>query len=251
MLGPLIIGNIVFKLDAVNSTNTYAQELLKNQKIDEGLVVWAVDQMQGRGQMGTNWHSTSGDSLTFSVILTPRFLPVHSQFLLNMAISCAVQDYAFSRGITDAMIKWPNDLYIGSKKAGGILIENVIAGNKLQSSVIGIGINLRQQQFADLPHATSFYIQTGRTYEAEDEFHALLRFLDIWYLRLRRKDYEGIRNEYRERLYGRDEWLRYRAADEIFTARVNGVTANGLLELLKEDGSLVEFRLKEVEKLNE
>ena len=111
-----IIGNNILKLDAVESTNTYASTLLKNQKVSEGLIIQAFHQTAGRGQMGTNWHSLPGESLTFSVILTPTFLKADKQFYLNMAISLGVFEYLTVKGVAGGLIKWPNDIIVQRKK---------------------------------------------------------------------------------------------------------------------------------------
>src|SRR5688572_19765009 len=134
-----IIGNNILKLDAVDSTNTYATTLLKNQKPPEGLIIQAFHQTAGRGQMGTNWHSPAGESLTFSVILTPTFLKVDQQFYLNMAVSLGVYEYLTTKGVAGGLIKWPNDILVQRKKLAGILIENALQGNKIQHSIIGVG----------------------------------------------------------------------------------------------------------------
>jgi BirA family biotin operon repressor/biotin-[acetyl-CoA-carboxylase] ligase len=251
MSSQLIIGNTLLKLNAVGSTNSYAHTLLKNQKIAEGLVIWAIEQTSGRGQMGTNWHSTPGDSLTFSVILTPRFLPLQRQFLLNKAVSCAVHAYAAEKNMTGVRIKWPNDVYIGEQKAGGILIENSIQGDTFQSSIVGIGLNLNQESFPGLPQATSFRQHAHQRFDAEQELPLLLSHLDRWYLRLRRNDEELINKTYQETLYGMDSWKLYRSGEDIFRAKVTGVNESGLLEIMTEDGSIRSYRFKEIEKLSE
>src|SRR5688572_4624485 len=157
-----IIGNNILKLSAVDSTNTYAATLLKNQKPPEGLIIQALHQTAGRGQMGTNWHSIAGESLTFSVILTPDFLPAEKQFYLNMAISFGLYEYLSVKGIHDGLIKWPNDLLVHRRKIAGILIENSIKGKALQHSIVGIGININSAA-AELPSvATSLFSETGR-----------------------------------------------------------------------------------------
>lgn len=247
MSAPLIIGNTLLKLDAVESTNTWAHTLLKNQNIHEGLVVWALDQTRGRGQMGTNWHSVPGESLTFSVILSPGFLPVKDQFLLNKAISAGLHEYATSRLPASVFIKWPNDLYIGYKKAGGVLIENILSGTGIQHSIIGIGLNLNQHVFEGLPGATSFLQETGKRYNPEEELHLLLSILDKWYLKLRNGHQEEIRLRYSQCLLGWQRPLKFRHKDAVFTGMVSAVDNAGYLHLTLEDGTSEKFGMKEIE----
>lgn len=246
MPGPLIIGNALLKLDAVDSTNTYAHTLLKNQKVTEGLVVWAVQQTHGRGQPGTNWHSDAGQSLTCSVILTPSFLPAEEQFLLNKALSCGLYQYLELRIPQGSAIKWPNDLYIYNRKTGGVLIENSITGRRIQSSIVGIGINFNQPAFPGLPQATSLAMHTGRQYNISDELHALMACLDRWYLLLRQGAVQQIQEAYFNCLWGKDELIPYIAGEEKILGKVVGVKDNGLLQLQLDNGDVREFGFKEI-----
>lgn len=246
MPGPLIIGNTLLKLDAVDSTNTYAHTLLKKQKVAEGLIVWAVEQTHGRGQPGTNWHSAAGQSLTCSAILAPSFLAADEQFWLNKAISCGLYAYMQSRNITHAAIKWPNDLYIGDRKAGGVLIENSLAGQRLQYSIVGIGINLNQTHWEGLPLAISFHQHTGQHYRAEEEIGRLAACLDSWYLLLRQGQRQRIREAYRNCLWGRDRFITYASQDGPLRGKVNDVTDSGKLQMELESGEIREFSFREI-----
>lgn len=197
-----IIGNNILKLDAVDSTNTYATTLLKNQKVSEGLIIQAFHQTAGRGQMGTNWHSQPGESLTFSVILAPKFLKADKQFYLNMAISLGVYEYLHVKGVADGLIKWPNDIIVQRKKLAGILIENSLKGTNIQHSVIGIGLNVNSSEQSLPAFATSLAIETGRLYNIDAEIHEISIHMDKYYAFLRLEKYDRLKEEYMRHLLG-------------------------------------------------
>src|ERR1035441_10550859 len=143
----LFIGKNLITLDSVASTNNFAKDMLSNTRPVEGTAIMAKEQYAGRGQMGNAWETESGKNLTCSFILYPEFLEADKQFFLNMAVALAVKDFCEHVLHDEIKIKWPNDIYYHDKKLGGILIENSISGNKISSSVIGIGINVNQTAF--------------------------------------------------------------------------------------------------------
>ncbi len=118
------IGNKVIKLDAIESTNEYAGKLLQNDNsVIEGTIVWAIDQTNGKGQRGSLWHSESGKNLTFSLILRPGFINIENQFLLSKVVSLGIKDFLenllhvnMAENNFKVHVKWPNDIYVGSKK---------------------------------------------------------------------------------------------------------------------------------------
>src|SRR5690606_41931008 len=104
----------------------------------------AVDQYNGRGQKDAVWQSEPGKNLTFSMLLMPTFLEPKQQFVLPAAISLAVARWLESLTRVTVKIKWPNDIYIGDREIGGILIENILKGKTTKSANTGIGINVNQ-----------------------------------------------------------------------------------------------------------
>ena len=145
--------------DTVDSTN--AEVWRRTGELDNLTVVAARCQTAGRGQRGNTWTSAPGENLTFSVLLKwPSDWTAHEVIRVNWMAPVAVRDYLQEEGI-DAVIKWPNDIYVGKKKICGILVENRLSE---RMSVIGIGLNLNQTDFpADLPNPTSFKRLTGRS----------------------------------------------------------------------------------------
>lgn len=246
MLTRLIIGNQIIKLNAVNSTNTFALDLCKAGQALEGLVVQAVEQESGRGQYKTIWHSTPEQSLTISVILTPHFLSLSRQAFLNFAIALGIQDWAKTY-CTDVKIKWPNDLYIADKKAGGILIENQIQGITWKYAVAGIGLNVFQTFFPEnLPLATSIAQNGTPPPNLETALEHLLNCLDKRYLQLRNGHFNHLLENYHEVLWKYHTIRMFESRTEVFEAYVQGVNAQGQLILRRPDGTEQTFGLKEI-----
>lgn len=234
-----IIGNNIIKLDAVDSTNTYAATLLKNQKHPEGLVITAIYQTSGRGQMGTIWHSAPGESLTFSVILMPTFLKVEQQFLLSMAISLGLVEYLKIKSVTNGIIKWPNDVLVNRKKIAGILIENSLKGNQMTHSVVGIGVNINSGIIGLPETATSLQLETGRHYDLEAELYEICHHLNKYYLMLRTGKFSSIKTAYMEHLLGFHSPVELVKNQVKTVAKVKQVEDNG--SILLEDLSGKKF----------
>ncbi len=242
-----LIGNNIIKLDAVDSTNTYAHTLLKNQNVPEGTIIQAFHQTSGRGQMGTNWHSLPGESLTFSVILTPTFLRINQQFYLNMAVSLGVYEYLKIKGISGGLIKWPNDIIVNRKKLAGILIENSIKGDMLQHAIIGIGLNVNTDPKDLPPFATSLFTETGRFLNMDAEISELATMLDKYYTLLRLLKFDRLKNLYMEHLLGFNAPMVIRKNGEEMEVRVVNIDETGRIELEKTNSGRFTAGFKEFE----
>lgn len=161
----LFTGQQLVWLPECASTNTEAQQLAVQNRATDGCCVITDKQTAGRGQRGNQWEAAPGENLTLSVVWRPAFLPAADQFLLSQAVALAVHDWLTTLlGPSPQLrVKWPNDIFFGNQKLGGILIENTLSGTKIQHSIVGIGLNVNQRQFA-VPTATSLAQVTGRDY---------------------------------------------------------------------------------------
>jgi len=245
----LFIGKVLLEFPALPSTNLFALELLSKSKPIEGTVISAFDQTDGRGQIGSKWLGERGKNIAFSVILHPFFLKATRQFSLSQAIGLAVRDWAQAILGKQAHLKWPNDLYIGDRKAGGILIQNSICGAALQSSVVGIGVNVNQEVFDEsLPNPTSLKIEAGGTeFDLETIRNLLFQHIEQRYLQLKTGQTEALAAAYRECLYGLGVSRLFQRADgSTFRGVVTGTTPTGLLCILDEQGNEGRFDLKAV-----
>jgi BirA family transcriptional regulator, biotin operon repressor / biotin---[acetyl-CoA-carboxylase] ligase len=197
-------------------------------------VILTFRQTSGRGYGKNVWESENYKNLTFSLILKPRLLEASRQFLVSQVVSLGLADFLRSKteGVT---IKWPNDLLIYNKKVGGILIENSILGNQVQTTVAGIGLNINQDIFPDyLPAATSLSISTGCEYPLKESLNEIITEIFKWYGYLNLNNIRMIEEAYLNNLFMMEEKALFRAGETLFEAKIKGIDQYGQL-LLKED----------------
>ncbi len=243
----LFIGKVFLHFPSLPSTNAYAVELISKNKPSEGTVIAAARQQDGRGQMGSSWHSEAGKNITLSIILYPGFLVPRQQFLLGQAICLSMLDVISPYVQGGLSIKWPNDLYIGAEKLGGLLIQNNLSKQLIQHSVAGIGLNINQTRFpAQLPNPTSLALQTGKAYPLEPLIAVLCQAVERRYLQLRQGKYAEIRQAYVHQLYRfGEEHLFERPDGNIFSGTIVGVTESGKLRVQHRQGEEA-FGIKEI-----
>lgn len=238
----LFVGKTVIYLPSCHSTNEKAAEFLENQNLAEGAVIVTDRQTAGKGQRGNSWQSAPHQNLTFSILLQPKTILVPKQFYLNMAISLGVYDYLSSR-VGGTSVKWPNDIYIKNKKAGGILIRNFLKRAQIVNSIVGIGLNINQSVFK-YPQATSLKVETGKGYQLEEELEDLAKSIELRYLQLRNKQFNQLKNDYLSNLFRFGEEHLFDDG-QIFHGRIVGVSNEGKLEIDTDKGKKP-YGLKEV-----
>jgi len=226
----LFTGQQLIWLPACPSTNSEAQQLLRENRASEGCTVITDDQFAGRGQRGNQWLAAPGENLTLSIVWLPTFLEASQQFLLSQAVALGIHDWAsvLLQPSDKLRLKWPNDLYFGAQKFGGVLIENSLSGSKIQSSVIGIGLNVNQRHFP-VPTATSLGALTGRYFQREALAARLLECLEKRYLQLRAGRVGELRRDYLAALYRYQEWHDYEVAGQRLRGQIVGVEPDGRL----------------------
>ena len=194
----LFVGQNLLTLKEVDSTNNFLKNLLSNSKpLPEGTVIMAESQFAGRGQQNNQWHAEPGKNLTFSILLNPTFLGIANQFDLTRTISLGVYDALQPILGHQFKIKWPNDLYYGDQKLGGMLIENLISGTQIKNAIIGIGINVNQENFpADASNATSIKQILHADYDLRNLLSEICSHIEAWYLNLKAGKIALVRDEY-------------------------------------------------------
>lgn len=194
-----------------------------------GTVVFAHEQTRGKGQREKHWISAPGENIMLSIILQPFSLTIPQQFLLSMTIANGVHSFFSRYGGADSKIKWPNDLYWRDRKAGGILIENIIQGQAWKWSVAGIGININQTQFEPRArNAVSLKEVTRRQWLVIEAARELITNLNSEISLLLRSPSE-IPKRYHQALYKFKEVQEFRKNGESFLASVDGVSEDGRL----------------------
>ena len=244
----LFIGKNVLKLDKVDSTNTYLKDALsKSAPLKEGTVIMAEEQFAGRGQATNSWSSEPGKNLTFSLLLTPHFLAINKQFDLNKMICLAINDVLVSYIGDTAKIKWPNDIYAGNDKIGGILIENIIQGKQLKYAIIGVGLNVNQIKFPEnIKNVTSLKQILHADYDLQMLLAEICQAVETRYMQLQSGDTSGLSSKYLSKLYWLNEWKYFVINGIKDSGRICGVSSEGHLQVELGSG-IKEFGLKEIE----
>jgi BirA family biotin operon repressor/biotin-[acetyl-CoA-carboxylase] ligase len=244
-----MLTNEIIRLEITDSTNRYAAALISEKEINEGTIVLARCQSAGKGQKDNVWESEAGKNLTFSMILSPVFLPAEKQFYLNKIISLAIGDYLKSaiKNIQDIKIKWPNDVYVADKKIAGILIENFLLGDKNNYSVIGIGVNINQKKFlSDAPNPVSLTNITGEVYDTDEVLTNLRNSIEMRYEQLRNGQFTEIDSDYLNILFRFGKFFPYEINNKKMQAKIIGINLFGKLILETEAGDKIECDLHEV-----
>ncbi len=240
-MGTRVIGNVFISLDSIDSTNKYAADLIAHDKAPHGTVILAHEQTAGRGQRGRTWTSAKGLDIAASVVVRPDWLYADGQFILAQAAALAVHDVVAEamHTVVDGRnervrIKWPNDVLIDRRKVAGILIQNEISGNKVATSIIGIGINMNSSELEAELNATSLRMETGMEQDLGALLIHLCQRLEHWMALAQAHPPElGVR--YAALLWSRNRFADMELDGAPFSARPMDVDRSG--RLLVEDAS--------------
>lgn len=237
------IGSKIIRLESVDSTNNYTANLINQGNICHGTVILADEQTKGKGQRSAIWHSRAGENITTSIFFTPDNLSVSNQFRLTQFISVAICELLESKNI-HALIKWPNDIYVGNRKIAGILIENQLAGDRVKSSIVGIGLNVNQIDFGDI-QATSIKNETKGSSILMEVLYGLIGVLNeamntLW------NDEKKLSAMYLNRLLGYQKEQLFRSGGNEFNGIIQGTTQRGAL-MVKIEKEIKEFEIREIE----
>ena len=247
LLKTLFTGRNLIRTESTVSTNNYAAELLANNEPIEGTAIMAEYQQNGRGQRGSNWISNHGENLLVSYVFYPKFITAQNQFHLNILISVATAQSLMDEGLSNVKIKWPNDIYAGSSKIAGILIENTIKGSIIASCIAGIGLNINQVSFPDFAvKATSMRLEKGDIFEKVKVFENLSNNLEECYMAVRNRGVDSLREKYLKLLYRGEGFHSFENEEGAFIARIISISPEGKLILEKKDGSCVQSGFKEI-----
>ncbi len=177
-LAGTVFGGKLRYVDSTASTNSDALVAARNGA-PHGTVYFAGEQTAGRGRGDNAWHSAAGEGLYVSIVLRPQ-IPASRLALLPLAAGLAAANAIHAVSGLSVDLRWPNDLLIGPRKAGGILVEAQIESKSLPHAVVGVGINVHQPEFqADLATpATSLDLECGRRLSRQALLVTLLKSLE-------------------------------------------------------------------------
>ncbi len=215
--------------------------------LQDETVVLTNHQISGRGQIGNGWLSRDGQSLTFSMFKEFEKLHIERQFIISIAVSLAIANALKSIGIPKVAIKWPNDILSANRKIGGILIENVLEGSYVKYSIIGIGLNVNETDFPNLPQASSLKLETGKIFQLEEVLDIILKAVLKNLKNLSKKDFLDIKQLYENNLFRKETISVFETPyGSRFNGIIKGVSDIGELLVETENDPLQKFQLKEV-----
>ena len=234
----------IIKLNAIDSTNRYLADYVSNIPLKDYAVVMAQYQSAGQGQRGSNWQSEKGKNLIISILKKNIKTKVQDQFEINMRISMAVLITLNTFGIPNLSVKWPNDILSDNKKISGVLIQLLTKKQKINQAIIGIGVNVNQTHFNNLPQASSMKSITGTAFDIEalttELMTQLKHYFDV-------TNTDKLMTEYESVLFRKNKPSTFVNIQGVsFVGTIQGVSKRGMLRV-KSEKVIEEFDLKSIQ----
>jgi len=251
-------------LESVDSTNNYAMARVRTGLAKHGDAFFAMAQLRGKGQRGKRWLTERGTNIIITLVMKPQGLFLQQQFAFSAAVALAAYDFFAGYAGDETYVKWPNDIYWRDRKAGGILIESIVGSResgvnteakRVQTpdsglppnsrwAIVGIGININQTVFPDeIRNVVSLKQITGRDWEVVELAKELCERVMQRHEKMQ-TDSDWLQ-EYNDRLYKKDQTVKFRKGNRVFEAKVKAV--NGLGELVLDTGLDEYFEFGEIE----
>lgn len=225
--------------------------MAQNQIIENFTVLVTDMQTKGKGQYGKTWFSTPHKNLTFSVFIDFEELLTSKKTSLNFAISLAVFDCLEELKTPNLSVKWPNDILSGVKKISGILIEPNCRGAFIKSAIIGIGLNVNEDNFPkDIPNSTSLKKIHRSDFNLDEVLQLLLKKIELNIDLLNKNKFKLLEKNYLAKLFKKDNVATFSdKQDNIFSGIIKGVSKEGKLLIALEDETIKAFGVQEIKLL--
>jgi len=231
----------IIKLDAIDSTNDWLKEKFLQGNCIEGDLVWVNDQTNGRGQRDNRWISAPGKNLTFSLFKVFGKLLIRDQFLINCSVTLAILMALKEINIPDLSLKWPNDILSGNKKIGGVLIENFVRGERFSGTIVGVGLNVNQDNFDLFPKASSILMLTQKEQHLDELLKRILEKFNDFFEQCKSENKIELINQYQANLYMKDQWVVFENSDSTLKGKIKGINSKGKIKIEKENGTVEYF----------
>ncbi len=236
--GSMFGKNIIFK-ETIGSTNVFLKELAK-EGATEGTLVIADEQSAGLGRLGRKWLSRKGENLLFSVLFRPDLAP-EKLFVLTMIFALAGVKAVHEAGGFEAGIKWPNDIYVETKKLGGVLTEFSVLDGKIQYVVLGMGLNVNWRPPAEITSkygTTSILKETGVKISRERLLISLLKHLGRYYgiVSSKNQDSAVFYERWNEKSVLLGKPVIVQMGNDIIEGEAAGIDRDGALSVVTADG---------------
>lgn len=235
------LGREIISYRRVDSTNAIAYELAEHG-LAEGAVIFAEEQVRGKGRQGRAWQSPSGSGIYMSCVLKPHMTPNEIPKITLVAAVAAARAIRDFTGL-DAKIKWPNDILINGKKVCGILTEMKAEQDRIDFIILGIGINVNTKA-KDLPRGASSLREELRISGESDNISRvglakkMLEMMEEYYNLLKNKGSGSIIEEWRELSAMLGSRVRISLRDRTFDAQAHNIDPDGALVVRLDSGIL-------------
>ena len=238
----------LFKLNAIDSTNSYLRKMSKKGGLEKWTVVSTEFQSEGRGQKGAVWKSEKGKNLMCSVLVPMKGFKARDQFLINCAASLGIYNALVKYNLPKLSIKWPNDIMSVSKKLGGILIENTLMHDEINQTIIGVGLNVNQLRFSeDLPFAVSMKQLIHKDLDRDVLLNEIIESIQLQFDFIFQKKNKELWQEYDKCLYRKQAAHMFEDQQgQKFMGIIQGVSQQGMLLVENEEQIVKAYNFKEI-----
>ena len=241
----------IIKLDAIDSTNSYLKKIILEKDVSDYTIVTANFQTEGKGQLGYIWESEDSKNLLCSIYKKDLGIKVEDQFVISMLVSLSIIRTLEKLNLPKLYVKWPNDIMSDNKKICGILIENMVKQNSIKESVIGIGLNVNQNTFKNLPNATSIKKIKGVVLNIDELLNDLVNNIKKQFSDFSQSNIDLIFRQYEDVLYRMNIPSTFKNSEgDVFTGFIKGVNNLGRLKVLLEDNLTKSYTVKDISLLN-
>ncbi len=243
------LGTVIHYEESVKTTQKIAH-MLASEGAVEGTLVIADEQTAGRGRMMREWHSSKGTGVWMSLILKPLLPPQKApQFTLITAV--AVVQAIEEASDLHPQIKWPNDILIDGKKVTGILTELQAESDKINSIIIGIGMNVNQtkEHFPDEIQeiATSLSIEQGEPLSRSFVVQKVLERIEALYSLYMKEGFTPIKLLWESYAISIGKKIRARTINGTIEGRALGITEEGVLKIEDTSGIVHQIYSADIE----
>lgn len=228
--------------ERIDSTNNFIEKMMAEKELESGTVIYAKDQTAGRGEGNNSWECEPDKNLTFTALVYPEHFNAEDQFKISQITAIAARNCISKLTLKEVKVKWPNDIYIGDKKIGGILIKNRVMGSEILNTIVGVGINVNQTNFKWAPNPTSIATITKKE-------HNIREVLDLFCLEFNKLfilSREEINNQYLDSLYRKGEPFYFQDSNGKFRGEIIDVNSYGMLNIKTSEG-VKTYGFKEVQ----
>ena len=222
-------------VDIIDSTNDEMKIRAQKGEKEISLLV-AEEQTKGRGTKGRSFFSPDGTGIYMSLLLRPTYTPKECTLLTTMAAVSSAKAIEKVTGLR-VQIKWVNDIYLGGKKAGGILTQAQLSknGKAVEWAVVGIGINLSEPEGGFPEEIKGIAVSLGEK-DGQIKNRLIAEIVNefiAYYRSLMKKEFI---EEYSRRLLGLGEKITVQEGEEEYTGRVIGIDDRCRLKIRLPDG---------------